>query len=290
MPASSLRGAPAANAAPPHGPISNRLAVATVDRYDSVVTGSPRFDRLVNFRDVGGAKTADGRTFKTGVVFRSEVLSRITERDAARLRALDLKLVCDLRTPRDSRGSPEFGAIRRVNVPLHELRAYDVTARKMLGFLFGSSGEDRFRALLHGYYHHIAFERTARLGEVLTLLSREENLPALIHCTAGRDRTGFVAAILQLVAGVPYETVLGDYLLTNDRYAPQRDKLVRAMQVVTLRQVPPERMQLLLTTHREFLDRVHARIVGEHGGIERYLEACNVDRDTQRALRERLVE
>lgn len=265
------------------------MAAESRGRYDSIVT-RPSFERLVNFRDVGGAKTADGRSFRTGVVFRSEVLSRMSERDAARLHTLDLNLVCDLRTPRDGAKAPALGGVRRVNVPLHELPAYDIGARKILGLLFSTSGEDRFRELLHAYYHHIAFERTARLGEVLTLLSREENLPALIHCTAGRDRTGFVAAILQLVAGVPYETVLEDYLLTNDRYAPQRDKLVRAIQLVTLRQVPAERMQLLLTTHREFLDRVHSRIVGEHGGIERYLEACNVDRDTLHALRARLVE
>jgi protein-tyrosine phosphatase len=251
----------------------------------------PRFERLVNFRDIGGAATTDGRTFKTGILFRSEGLSRLSRNDVAVLRALDLKLVCDLRTPRDSRKrAPALGAIRHVNVPLHELPAYDVTARKMLGFVFDHTGSSRFRELLHAYYHHLAFEQGARLGEVLTLLSREENLPALIHCTAGRDRTGFVAAILQLVAGVPYETVLADYLLTNDRYAPQRDKLVRAMQLVTLHRVPAERMQLLLTTQREFLDRVHTRILERHGGVDRYLEAeCKVDRETLRSLRERLV-
>jgi len=143
---------------------------------------------------------------KAGVLFRSDELSRMTRRDLSNLREFNIKLICDLRTPEECRKKRPraFGrTVRVVNIPMYEQAEEDLGHTRLLGFLFGSDGGDRFDKFSRRYYHHLAFEQTARLGEVLTLLSREGSLPALIHCSAGRDRTGFVAAVIQLLAGVP---------------------------------------------------------------------------------------
>ena len=252
------------------------------------------FEKVSNFRDVGGLRTVDGRTLKTGVLFRSDELSRMTNRDLAKLHEFNIKLICDLRSPEESwkrqaRVAPHQ-AIRMVNIPIHEHGAPYGIRKQLLSFLFGKTGGDRFREFSRGYYHHIAFEQTSRIREVIRLLSKEENLPALIHCTAGKDRTGFLAAVIQLLAGVPYDMVMDDYLRTNDYFAFRLEKFIRVMRVVTLFQVPPERMRLILMTHPEFLEEVHATIVKRYGSVETYLcEACEIDRDTLQELKNRLL-
>lgn len=252
------------------------------------------FQRLSNFRDVGGLKTADGRTFRAGVLFRSDELSRLNAGDLVKLQGLGIKLICDLRSPKESqkRRPPRLSdeSIRVVNVPIHEQATQDGSRRKLLGFLFGKTGGDRFREFSRDYYHHIAFGQTARIREVITLLSEEQNLPALIHCTAGKDRTGFLAALIQLLVDVPYEAVMEDYLRTNDYFGPRLEKFIKVMRAVTLSQVSPERIRSILMAHPEFLNEVHGTIVKRYGAVETYLrEACGIDQDTLQKLKDRLL-
>lgn len=251
------------------------------------------FRRLSNFRDVGGVKTADGRTFRAGVLFRSDELSRLNARDLVELQALGIKLICDLRSPGEGqrgRPRPGDGSLRVVNVPLVEQGIQASARGKLLGFLFGKTGGDRFREFIRGYYHHVAFGQTARICQVITLLSQEQNLPALIHCTAGKDRTGILAALVQLVVGVPYEVVREDYRRTNDYLGPRLEKLIKVMRIMTLSQVSPERIRLILTAQPEFLDEVHDAIVERYGGVETYLrEACAISRATLQKLEEQLL-
>ncbi|MDC0711203.1 tyrosine-protein phosphatase [Stigmatella sp. ncwal1] len=251
------------------------------------------FQRLSNFRDVGGRKTADGRTFRTGVLFRSDELSRLNAGDLVKLQGLGIKLICDLRAPRESqkrRLRLPAASIRVVNVPLHEQATHDGNRRKLLGFLFGKTGGERFREFSSAYYHHLAFDQTARIREVITLLSGEQSLPALIHCTAGKDRTGFVAALIQLLVGVPVEGVMEDYLRTNDFFGPRLEKFIQVMRIMTLFQVSPERMRLIAGAHPEFLNEVLSTLMARYGSVESYLrEACGIDQDTLQRLKERLL-
>jgi protein-tyrosine phosphatase len=252
------------------------------------------FEKVSNFRDVGGLTTVDGRTLKTGVLFRSEELSRMTVRDLATLRDYNLKLICDLRSPREIREKPSPVAltetIRVVNIPILPPANQDGTRKLLFGFLFGKSGGDRFRQFSRACYHSIAFEQTSPIRDVITLLSKEENLPALIHCSAGKDRTGFLAALVQLLAGVPYETVMDDYLLTNDHFHPRLEKFIKWMRIMTLCQVSQERIRLVAMAHPEFLDEVHTLIVKNYGSVETYLcDACKIEYDTLRNLKSQLL-
>ncbi|WP_225410765.1 tyrosine-protein phosphatase [Stigmatella hybrida] len=251
------------------------------------------FQRLSNFRDVGGLKTADGRTLRTGVLFRSDELSRLNAEDWVKLRGLGIQLICDLRSPGERQKRrlrlPDE-SIRVVNIPLHEQATQDGSRRKLLGFLFGKTGGERFREFSRAYYHHIAFEQTARIREVFTLLAEEQNLPAVIHCTAGKDRTGFLAALIQWLAGVRYEEVMEGYLRTNDYFAPRLEKFLKVMRVLTLAQVSSERMRLILMAHPDFLEEVHGTLMKRHGSVETYLrEACGIEQDTLRKLKDRLL-
>ena len=249
------------------------------------------FERLINFRDVGGARTADGRVFKTGVLFRSAALSRMTAQDAAKLDGLGIKLICDLRSPEESKKRPPRGSrIRVVNISLHDPQVQDHSRLEMLRFLLDDDDGKRFREFIHEYYRHIAFDRTSEVREIVSLLAGDDALPALIQCSAGKDRTGLISAIIQLLVDVPYEKVQSDYVLTNDSYAPQVRKLVRLVRILTLGRVPAERVRLLVGAHAELLDEVHRAIMTQHGSVETYLRAaCGIDPRTLEMLKTRLL-
>ena len=246
--------------------------------------------RVPNFRDVGGLETSDGRRLKTGLLYRSSDLSKLSRRDFETLRALDIQLVCDLRSRSESRRKqPRFlpaDLARWVNLPLLG-KGYRVGRDvKPLRFVFEESGGEEFRAFCRRLYRHLAFERAARVGEVLRLIARPEHLPAVIHCTAGKDRTGFIAAVVQLLAGVPYERVREHYLLTNDYCAVQLKRWIWLLRTCTLFRVSSERLRLILAANAEFLDEVYAAILQRYGSIESYLYgACQLEPETVRNLR-----
>jgi protein-tyrosine phosphatase len=256
---------------------------------------APLFDKLSNFRDAGGLPAESGRRMKRGVLYRSDELSRMTKSDLEKFEALGLKLIIDLRATKESekkrpRLAPD-SKIRVVNIPLHEEASQDGERRKLLRFVFHKSGDESFREFSREYYRHIAFERNARTREIITLLSHEENLPALIHCTAGKDRTGFLVAMVQLAAGVSYELVLADYLRTNEYFLPPLEKLITLARVLTLNRASPDRLRFLLRAHPEILNEVHQQIIERYGSIEAYLrDACGIGAETLARMRNLLLE
>ncbi len=247
------------------------------------------FDRLSNFRDLGGVTTLDGHTIRKGLIFRSDEPSHLTPHDLALFRELNLQLICDLRSPREHH-QQSHPPIRVVNVPIHTQPTLEARPLELLRCLFLKSGADRFHAFTHSFYQHLAFADPTRIGRVVHLLAQDGNLPVLIHCNAGMDRTGFMAAIIQLLAGVPYATVRAEYLRTNDAFAPRRARFIRIARVVSLFQLSHERLELILTAHPEDLDEVHRRMLAEYGSVETYLmSAAKVDAETLKKLKLRLL-
>lgn len=247
-------------------------------------TPPAELEALSNFRAVAGVAP--------GLLFRSDDPSGLGEAGIASLRARSIRLVCDLRSAREVARRPHrvlTGAIPVVHIPLHD-DSQDLTWKQLPRFLFGAGADARFHAFTARLYHHVAFERTAGIGRVCELLAQPGNLPALIHCTAGRDRTGFLAALLQTLAGVPYEAVVADYLLSNERFEVRRDEFVRKLRRLTFYQVTPARLHYILTIRRDALDAVFERLCADHGSVEGYLEnACGVSPSTIATLRARFT-
>lgn len=237
----------------------------------------------VNFRDLGGYETDDGRTVRWRTVFRSDALSALTARDHATLRAIGVRLVCDLRLPGERRHAPnalpEDAGIEQLEPGFIPRGTLDMLAALRAGRLHGEA----IIAEVTTHYWHMPRDHGETFGMILRRLAEPEARPAVIHCTSGKDRTGFTAALVLLALGVPLDTVFEDYLLTNDY---RRD-------VAKLLDLPISEadMAILTSARRRYLETAVESMIDLSGSIGGYLrEAIGVD-DTLRArLRAALLE
>jgi protein-tyrosine phosphatase len=168
-------------------------------------------DGAFNFRDLGGLPTRDGGTTRTGMMFRSDALHHLVPADVERLTELGMRTVIDLRSvvelDRTGRGPLEDTEMQWMHAPLSHGDA--------------ATGNVLPPALVDGdlgrHYVNSLAERTETLAAVIEHLASPDNLPAVFHCTAGKDRTGMVAALVLSLVGVPDEVIVHDYTLTDDR-------------------------------------------------------------------------
>jgi len=211
-----------------------------------------------NFRPVAG--------LKPGTVYRSDDPWRFPETSSVLLRDHGIQRICDLRSEKEKRKRPTRTPAQTIHFPFDQPGELAV-----LSCLFGRTGEDRFRELFRGFYHQIVFEQTGKIRQIVELVANAENHPVLIHCNAGKDRTGLSAAIIQLLAGVPYDIVRADYLRTNELFQDRLDRFIRRLRAMTLYQVPEQRMRTIAMAHAEYLDEVYAKILKDHGSVESYI-------------------
>ncbi|MEZ2737600.1 tyrosine-protein phosphatase [Aneurinibacillus aneurinilyticus] len=253
-----------------------------------------QFDGLYNFRDIGGVKTLNGRKMKTGVLFRSDELSRLSHQDLEKISQLNIKSICDLRTSREQKSKPsrigvEQG-IKIINISIHD-KSQEFTRLEFFKFLVSKSSTIDFEKIMRDLYYNMAFVSHGQINKVITLLSEQNNVPALIHCTGGKDRTGFISAVIQLLVGVPYQTVLNDYLLSNDLIAPRMKKVEKFIRWMSLFQVSPDRIKPMLEVRHEYLDDIYNEIKRKYGSIENYLcQACHVEQNRLQNLKYLLLE
>ena len=168
-----------------------------------------------NFRDFGGYATGDGRTVRWGRLYRSGVLSRLTDGDVAVVRELGPRMVCDLRRTDERRNhpTPSFG-------PDVEQLCWEGTAEvsPIRNVEFSRSGTRReAQQSMIGMYERLPFVLRTRLAGVFASLQRlGDDGAVIVHCSAGKDRTGIAAALVLAALGVPRETIVEDYVLTNE--------------------------------------------------------------------------
>ena len=184
----------------------------------TIIVGERRLplQKTVNTRDLGGYETAEGRRVKWGKVFRSDHLARLSDDDIAFLQQMKIQSVCDFRTSVEARNRPDRfpgdGQGTYVHLPVNHLKFEP-------GLLFEKlkNGDASWLTpsfLIEGYRLSLDQFATA-WGEVFRRLANPKSLPLLFHCTGGKDRAGTFAALLLLALGVPEETVIDDYGLSN---------------------------------------------------------------------------
>lgn len=237
-------------------------------------------DGAYNVRDLGGLVTEDGLVVRRGLVLRSGDLGRLTEAGAAQLRTLGVATIIDLRTnaevQRRGRFQFEDHGIAYRHRPLLDLSATEPEAQL----------SDLPPDVLDRLYRHLAEHGASNVALVLTWLG-EESQPALVHCVAGKDRTGLVVALVLALLGVPDADIAADYALSHAALVAFRDRAVELEPdaATWLARVPPQLLEARPESMLDFL----AWLREQHGSIEAYVESIGVSGATVAALRVRLL-
>ena len=170
----------------------------------------------VNFRDLGGYATTDGHLTRWRALFRADGLGELTEPDLDIVRDLGIRTVVDLRSGTEVEQS-------RFNVEAHPVTFHHFPFIKAL-----PDAEDFARApgFLGTQYTEMLDEATPQIIGALSALAAPDARPAVFHCTAGKDRTGLLSALVLSLLGVPEETVIADYALSGAAMARLRAKLI----------------------------------------------------------------
>ncbi|WP_040798027.1 tyrosine-protein phosphatase [Nocardia higoensis] len=231
-----------------------------------------------NFRDTGGLRTASGARIRPGVLLRSAQLSGLGERGHAVLRELGVTDVHDLR------GLREIENIGHDNLPDHvRLRVTPFDSRMGAAPPHDSDGTSALAHMLEVYRVFPKLpEANAAITEIAESIARGQGA-VLVHCAAGKDRTGWAVATLLRAVGVVEEDVYTDYLLSNHAVPA-----LRAMLAETLGR-GAEPSTDLLGVREEYL-RIATDSVRElHGDHDVFLDAAGIDAKLLERLRERLL-
>ena len=243
----------------------------------------------VNFRDMGGYATSNGFQVKWGHVFRSDNLSNLTQKDQEVLKRMGIKLVCDLRTPpewnRWPDRLPKDGSIDYLQLPI-------IHGEKDFDYYYEKIGKGELSWLTEGYMVdaniRIIDEYGETLGALLRRMAEPETPPLVFHCAGGRDRTGVCAALMLLALGVPEETVVYDYCLTDVFLSERREEINKR---IRSRGVDPETLNLYYTAPSHFFVPVIDHIREAYGSSTHYMRTkAGLSEKTLALLKEKLLE
>lgn len=264
------------------------LVVWSQDEGADVVEGDRtlRLATVPNFRDVAGEGSgltlSDGSTLRRGVVYRSGKLSDLTARDQVALRALGITDIYDLRTTQVTERTPD-PTIPGIEWHLSNLYGVD----KTVGTPVSSADEaaEHMRNLNRAFVSDP--RQRAQLATLLRAIAAEDG-PVLVHCTAGKDRTGWVSAMLQFVAGAEESEVMAEYLKSNT-YRAQIIKRTyeRMLAEKGVRAAETERADNAVD--ESYLGAGLDLAVRRYGSIEGYLtRGVGLSEDELHALRQKL--
>jgi protein tyrosine/serine phosphatase len=238
----------------------------------------------VNVRDLGGLPTTDGSTTTPGVLVRSDNLQGLSDKDVRRL--VDdhgIRTVLDLRTPTEVRsegpGPLVAEGVRHINLDLIPTWDEEEGTDRIVPH------EQREEGDLSHFYLTYLDQMPQSVVDALHVIAGADSGPVLVHCAAGKDRTGVIVALALHVAGVQRDEIVADYALTGERIEAIRDRLVASPTYAEdMKSRPLDDMRPHALSMRHFFDRLD-----ELGGAEAWLTAHGFGPEEQAALREKLT-
>lgn len=245
-----------------------------------------RIDGVINFRDLGGYQTADGNSVKWGRVYRSAQLDRLTEQGIVQMIKLDVKTVIDLRFEEETARYPTIrDAFPNASIIAWQDESQGETFAQQssdMKFSWRDSLDSNDPAMVREamrvnypkklYSHHAIYRKM-----LLSII--DGNAPLVFHCAAGKDRTGVAAALILSLLGVSDETIVDDYLLTqqeigkltqtwlaggatdNDQYQDFQSKLAKR---------PAELVAPIFAADIEYIKTLLEYVNNEYGSFEQY--------------------
>lgn len=252
-----------------------------------------RLQGAPNFRDIGGYPSGAGRRIKRAHIFRSGELSRLTDADFATLRRLGIRFVADLRTHTERDIHPSRLAAE-AEIEFHhaditmDVRIGDRNVMELIVEEKTPEGVARTVAMSYGVIADLC-------GPALRLITERLSTgagPLLFHCTNGRDRTGVIAAMLLYMLGASRDSIVADFMLTNERMDVE---MVIANSLATMRKalgdfITREMVERVTLVQAQAIEAMFDSFAAKYGSPEGYLRHFGIDEAMVCGLREQLLE
>lgn len=253
-----------------------------------------QFEGIPNSRELGGIRTADGRVIRRGLLLRTANLSEASEEDLRVLRdRYRLSLILDLRTTKGQRRKPDLpveGAVHR-GVPVFE--------EEMLGISHGGGEQAFFNGFplpdMEVLYRNIILDEGCRgqLGKAVRSVMEHDfsEGSVLWHCSEGKDRCGMVSALVLTALGAAPETVMEDYLLSNETSAPKAELYYRKFLESGRGEAAAQAVRNAFLVKKSYLDSAVDAVTGQYGGVAGYLsEGLQIPEELILSFREKVLE
>lgn len=231
-----------------------------------------KLDGAYNVRDIGGYRTLSGAIVQRGRLFRADGLHQLSQRDQETILGLGVKTIVDLRFDDETAAKKDVFA-EHSEVDYHNISLVNPATTKLSEI---SNLSDMYKILLD--------QSNSLLIEVFRLIATvKEGL--LFHCSAGKDRTGVVAALLLDLAEVPRETIISDYAETETNLAPIMDELLAHRPA----EMSEAEFRLFMGSAPENMEIMLDHLYSVYGGAEQYLSGNGLHADEIDSLKHKLL-
>jgi len=258
------------------------------------------YDRVIhlkgttNTRDIGGYQTSDLRTLRWRQIIRSENLSRLTASDFQKLEEIGVKTVIDLRTEREHDQSPTVwlgdNPPRFFHFPIGDAHNDWFNAQRRLMKSNRFTAEQALEHMVEGY-RMIAEVGPPSFQKLMDLVLDQSNWPILIHCNAGKDRSGVAVTLILEALGVDRETIMEEFLLTNEIGRSEEKAIFLSKERkysssgTRFRRSPSARAWFpIVGVQPEMLEAFYASVDEQYGSLDAFLTEMGVDQEARRVL------
>ena len=241
-----------------------------------------------NTRELGGYKTTDGKSIKWGMLFRSDKLSDISKADQAYLQNLGIKKIIDFRSKEEKAEDPDIvpKGITYIEMPI----SVDGAMRSKIEAVLKGETNKEVKSFLIDANKEFVSDYNGVYEDFLKNLIDDDG-PALFHCTAGKDRAGFAAAITLIALGVSKEDVIKDYMKTNQFTEERIEEIIGQIELMTLYQTDAEVLRPLLGVEREYIETAFQTAEDEYGSLMNFIRhGLNISDDDLQKLRTKFLE
>ncbi len=238
-------------------------------------SGNSGFKSLLNFRDIGGVPAIGNSMIKKGVVFRSANPDKLSKVDIERIRSLNIRTIIDLRASGEaSKKYVHLDYTERLSLPLDFQKA---TTERLRPFIFRRDAKEIIADISNEIYLEILDASCPVFGKVMQTLASPGLSPVLIHCQAGKDRTGIISALVLLAMGVDRKMIISDFMKSNEALFPYFKRHFLFRTIVSLGYFPYKNMMFAVLVKQRNIESVLDRVKDYYGGIEGYLSHSGFD-------------
>ena len=241
-----------------------------------------------NTRELGGYKTTEGKSVKWGMLFRSDKLSDISETDQKYLQALGIEKIVDFRSEEEKTEDPDVipAGISYVEMPI----SVDGAMRSKIEAVLKGETDKEVESFLIDANREFVTNYTGVYENFLRGLI-DEDAPTLFHCTAGKDRAGFAAAITLIALGVSKADVINDYMKTNAFTQERIEEILGQIKLMSLYQADVEILRPLLGVEQIYIETAFKTAEEKYGSLENFIRVgLNISDADIKKLRNKFLE